>query len=327
MAKKRKDSDSTPATRAGGSSYVSTLRRGLPRPKRPRPVVLIVGALSALFGLGGVYTLALALASGDPTETLVPAAVPSPNDTTTTVSARVLDVDASAGLVRVRLAIRPQRSLLSGEVLSENLDLVVNDTEGSTVRTISAGQPVSPIVVSLPLSDGVVAQYPFDTYSAILLVRLTRVDQTSGTEPDVVPISMDVSSTVSEFDLEGRLSSSTPTEGAEVAVVEFEVTRSAAAVVYTLGVMAIMLALAVTGIAIIWATYNWRVELPPWIYGYFVGVLFALPPLRASLPGAPPPGAIVDFLSFYPSVGVVASAMVVVVVHWLRSARLAQDLE
>ena len=52
-----------------------------------------------------------------------------------------------------------------------------------------------------------------------------------------------------------------------------------------------------------------------------VGVLFALPPLRASLPGSPPPGGLVDFVAFYWAVAVVGLTLLALVWLWVREAR------
>ena len=52
-----------------------------------------------------------------------------------------------------------------------------------------------------------------------------------------------------------------------------------------------------------------------------VGVLFALPPLRDSLPGRPPPGTIFDFVSFYWSVTIIGVNLMLVLAIWLRRTR------
>ena len=97
--------------------------------------------------------------------------------------------------------------------------------------------------------------------------------------------------------------------------------RPATTTVYASWLMLLMWGLAFTGVLIAWAVVIWQVELPMWVFGYFVGVLFALPPLRDSLPGRPPPGTVFDFVSFYWSITLVGITLILLLVMWIRRAR------
>src|SRR5690606_30834955 len=96
--------------------------------------------------------------------------------------------------------------------------------------------------------------------------------------------------------------------------------------VYAIWLMVLMWGLAVTGLLIMWAVVMWMVEVPFWAFGYFVGVLFALPPLRDSLPGRPPPGTIFDFGSFYWSVTIIGANLILVLAIWLRRTHAEERL-
>jgi hypothetical protein len=60
----------------------------------------------------------------------------------------------------------------------------------------------------------------------------------------------------------------------------------------------------------------WDQPFPFWGWGYLTGVLFALPSLRTSLPGAPPNGSFIDITAFYWSIGLVAGTLIILVVFW-----------
>jgi hypothetical protein len=64
--------------------------------------------------------------------------------------------------------------------------------------------------------------------------------------------------------------------------------------------------------------------VPLWSVGYLVGVLFALAPLRASLPWSPPPGTLLDFVAFYWSIGLVGITLIVTLFIWLQRAHPAK---
>ena len=97
--------------------------------------------------------------------------------------------------------------------------------------------------------------------------------------------------------------------------------RPATTTVYAVWLMILIWGLAATGALIVWAVVIWMVEVPFWAFGYFVGVLFALPPLRDSLPGRPPPGTIFDFVSFYWSVTLIGVGLILLLGIWLKRTR------
>ncbi len=292
----------------------------LPRPpRRPKPVVVIFTILGSLFGLGAVFGLAVAIATGDPTESIVELPEEPAPPGSASVSLTATSVNATAGLLQARVTIAPAADMMDSGNLAQDLKVAINDASGNSSLTFRAGDPPPPIEATLLLRDGAIAQYPFDSYSSLLFLRLTVPEGSK--EDRVVPISIGVQSNLSGFEMTAEPGEGKSFVDDDIALASFKITRSWASFVYALGTMAIMLGLAITGLRIIWATYAWRIESPPWLYGFLIGALFALPPLRSSLPGAPPAGAIVDYLSFYPAVAVIAVAMLVTMSHWLGEAR------
>lgn len=277
--------------------------------------MVIVGLLSGLFVLGAIIAGASVLASGDPTVALIDSR-PDEGEaepTTTFVDVTVLSVDPAAGQMQARIRVTPGTDLARNSVLRTNLVILTNDL-GGAARSISAGDLIQPFVVSLPLGDGVVTQYPFDTYESLFVVRMEVDDE-------FVPVTVSVFTNVTSYSLEAAPAEDAPLADTTLGVVEFDVSRQNTTLVYALGVMAILISLGAIALRIIWVTLVWQVESPPWLFGFLVGALFAMPPLRSSLPESPPPGAIVDFLSFYPAIAMVAVAMLVALVRWLGGLR------
>ncbi|MBV6510116.1 MAG: hypothetical protein JJLCMIEE_03236 [Acidimicrobiales bacterium] len=241
---------------------------------------------------------------------------PSPPADGLELEATANGVNAVGGELSVLLVLEPQPGLLSKNGLTRGLELRVNDVRGETTYTFAEGEPVSGVQVSLLLADGAVTQYPFDSYHSTLIYNVVYTDADDGGERPQVSLS--VRSSVTDFKVRASVASG---DVGPFNVVDFEIERNTSTTVYSIGIMALMWGLAITGVLISWAIVIWRVEPPIWVYAYFVGVLFALPPLRNSLPGSPPPGAVVDFVSFYWSIAIVGAAMLLVVGVWIRNAR------
>ena len=94
-----------------------------------------------------------------------------------------------------------------------------------------------------------------------------------------------------------------PDQAASTSTVDLGVRRNGPTLLYVTWIMALWWALSVSAVLLVWAVAIWRSAPPPWAYGYLVGVLFALAPLRGALPGQPPYGVLVDYVSFYWAVG------------------------
>ncbi len=296
-------------------------------PTRAQKVALVVISLLAL---GPLAALVVILRT-DPTpvRVLVEGAA-SPEATRVTVTA--LSLAPSSGELRARMLVEPGPDLLRDDGrLDQTIALVVNDARGSTERRFDEGTRPDPFEVTLPVAEGSVVRYPVDRYHGSVVVVLVAVDE-DGDVP--LPASVSARSIIDDFDLTGRYAATTDaaeateateatddSEPASLTVVDWTASRSNTTTVYAVWLMLLMWGLAVTGLLIVWAVVIWMVEVPFWAFGYFVGVLFALPPLRDSLPGRPPPGTIFDFVSFYWSVTIIGVNLILVLAIWLRRTR------
>ena len=287
-------------------------RRRLVALRRPVVVVLILGALACL-ALG--VTAVLVVVQRDVSQVLVAPTAEEGADLRVEVS--VIAVDPVLGEARVRLlpvVLDEQR--VDGGLVREGFRILVNATGGETSHTFAPGQPVQAIEYSVALTGSSVYRYPFDRYDATLIVLAS-----DGVGPDGEPLVAEVSvaSSVLSFDLSAEtVDEPLCSLGGCVAL---EAARPGSTVGYALWFIVLVWGLALAGAAVVAMIALRGVELPLWAYGYLVGVLFALPPLRASLPGSPPPGGLVDFVAFYWAVAVVGLTLLALVWLWVREAR------
>ncbi|MBK9178871.1 MAG: DUF4436 family protein [Acidimicrobiales bacterium] len=294
--------------------------------RRVSPVLIGAITLITLVALGPLMALVVVFAGdpGGPADVLVlgPAL---PDDSGVKVTATIIGVSPSAGETRVRLVVGVSGSFSADGLPSEDLVLRVNDVRGANRYDLPAGQAVDPIEATLALADGQVIRYPFDRYVSSLVV----VAAEAATSPEnrlLVPVSVDLLAAVDSFRFTAGPSEGLFAQTPEASAVDVEISRAREVVFYAVAMMLLMWALAAAGLAMAWVVVIWGDEPPFWAYAYTVGVLFALPPLRGSLPGQPPPGTLVDYVAFYWAVAVTALTLLVLLGAWFFQARRQRHL-
>lgn len=284
---------------------------------RPTRVQIAALVLLTVFSLGPLAASWLVLRStADPNETVQAPASLGPDGVT--VTGTVLGVNAVTGELVVRLVPRPGADLVEEGRLTDPLVLQVNDVRGRTTWDYPAGTVPGPVETALALADGNIAQYPFDTYRADLVVFVTSG---AGDDLTAVPVTAELTSIVTDFTITAPTLTTSRDVPSPLGLARLEVGRRGTTVIYAVSMMVLMWGLAITGVLLAWAVVISGVEVPLWAYGYFVGILFALPPLRDSLPGRPPPGVLLDFVAFYWSVGIVGVTLLLLVGVWILRVR------
>ncbi len=286
---------------------------------RPTRVQVVALVLLTVFSLGPLAASWLVLGSvSDPSDRILAPATTGPDGVT--VDGTVLGVSAVAGELVVRLVPRPGADLVDDGRLTDPLVLQVNDVRGRTTWDYPAGTTPGPVEVALALADGSIAEYPFDTYLSDLVVLVTTG---TGDEATTVPVAVGLTSNVIDFTIATRTTTATASadDPGALGLARLEVERSGTTVFYAVSMMVLMWGLAITGVLLAWTVVITGVDVPLWAYGYFVGILFALPPLRDSMPGRPPPGVLLDFVAFYWSVGIVGVTLLLLVGVWILRVR------
>lgn len=292
--------------------------------RRTRPQIIALVLISCL-ALGPIVALTFILrADPTPVNTLVEPAAGTPEDVTK-ITATLMGLSPSSGELRARISVVPSPELESGGGrLDQPVSVTVTGAQGFVTRDYLAGETVAPFDVTLPLNQGSTTRYPFDSYQGSLLTVVSTDAPDGGRASQ--PVALDARSVVADFDLTTTGNSNASAETKAAGQLEWEATRPATTTIYAIWLMVLMWGLAVTGLLLVWAVVIWMVELPFWCFGYFVGVLFALPPLRDSLPGRPPPGTIFDFGSFYWAITIIGVSLILMLSIWLRRTRDQQRL-
>lgn len=299
--------------------FPSPLRR---RPTKPQIAALV---LVTVLSLGPLVALITTLSRNTgPVATLVTGATPP--RTGAHLVETITSVTPATGLMTASLQLEPAGGLLDANGLARELVMRVNDIRGDNEIRFPAGQPLRPVTVNLPLTGSSLSRYPFDRYRSAILVRLeTGADATGETTPvELVRFTVDVQSQVSDFTVRVDPFADGRTHAAPAVGVGVRLARPTTTTVYAVGVMVLMWGLAIAGIALLWTVTVRGVEVPAWSIGYLVGVLFALMPLRTSLPGSPPPGTILDFVGFYWCIGLVGLTLILLLAVWIQRSRATE---
>lgn len=275
------------------------------RARRLRLILLVLIVVGPV--LGSLFALVL-IPAGTGNEA---SAVPD-EPAALAVKATVRNVDAIAGEATVRLVPSAPTDgageLFDNGVLTEEVSLGVNDAAGENVRVLPAGRPPGALIVTVPLTGSRVTRYPLDTYEAVILVQARLGDS----DEDTVPVAL----TVSTDDPLFAISAEEVTASSSAATVTLQVERRATVIGWAVFFIVLCWMLAIAAASIAWVTVVRGIPAPAWSWAFLIGILFALPPLRTSLPGSPPGGSLVDFAAFYWAVGIVAFTLVGLALSW-----------
>ncbi len=310
--------DSTPSPLydllAGGPALVKRARRDWP--------AVIVLALITVFALGPVVGLIGVLRADRTTTETVVEPTPAPVGGVALV-ATLTGMAPTTGELGIRILVQPDLALVRDGGLAEDLTVRVNDARGSSSTTFPAGTPAGSIEATLALTTGSISVYPFDDYTAPFIATATL---TGDGEAETVPVSLGVRSTINGFEVSAEPAADPIGDPSTIPQLVLALDRSLVTQVYVVGMMALMWGLAMSGVLMAWSVVIRDADTPIWAYAFFVGVLFALPPLRDSLPGDPPPGTLLDFVAFYWSVAIVGVTLLLLVLIWIRRTRRLQRL-
>jgi hypothetical protein len=172
--------------------------------------------------------------------------------------------------------------------------------------------------IAVVMSGSRVTRYPFDRYTATLVVG-ARSGTGSSTRP--VPLRVEAAGNVTDFSTK---QGPKPAMSPGAVVLPTTVRRSTGVLVWALMFLVLIWLIGIAAISIVFRVIAHATSIPIWSWAVFVSVLFALPQLRSGLPGAPPYGSFVDWAGFYWVVTIVALAFVTLVIVWNHAERAAE---
>jgi hypothetical protein len=174
--------------------------------------------------------------------------------------------------------------------------------------TIKKGQtpPDTPRTFAV---NGTVTDYPFDRYHSSMTFSATTADGTA------LPVAVKIWSDDPFF----RNTATHPAEqSGERIDIDLSSVRAMPTVVFAVFVMVLMLGLAVAAVTASYYLLRWRRGLIFPACSMMAAILFALIPLRNAVPGNPPIGSLIDFVSFFIAEAVIAVALIASVVVGYR---------
>ncbi|SEF38498.1 protein of unknown function [Amycolatopsis pretoriensis] len=222
----------------------------------------------------------------------------------------VQKVDAAAQELSAQVEMSPQGAL-ADESGSPRQDLTIftNGTKGDTL-SFKAGKSPSTADVKLALNDGIITDYPFDSYKIDVGVAVQ-------TATGAVPVSVTLVNTDAFFKL--KTHDEKAEDGALVFTADAE--RSTGTWAFALFMMLFMWLLSLAAVTAAWFVVGNRRGLlwPP--MSFMGALLFALVPLRNAAPGQPPIGSVIDFGSFFIAEGLISLSLIVTVIVGYRVER------
>lgn len=268
-------------------------------------VFVVVYALSVLsFAKSeGSYTLGGGTDS-TPTEGLGVVAIPTA-------------LDPGKNTLTVRLLFSTFGSLTAPPSLdtpdgpSTEITVYANSYNGTSVFVFPPNQPMAAQELTL-YTDGSWSRYPVDSYSSDLLMLATVHDPAGAKQ---IPITLDATVGLPNWTLDAQIQ---PVKVSEPVGISFTLARPSLVQAFAAIALILFILVGVMAASVAERVGSRRKKIEPTLLGWGAALLFALPTLRAALPGAPPIGAWIDILVFLWVLGFVILAYLVVVYTWIR---------
>ena len=240
-----------------------------------------------------------------------------------TVTVLIQKVDPSTARVSAQLELRGSGSLLDERTheLKEDATLTSNAVTNATVVAKANERPEF-VSVEFALRDGVITDYPLDSYTTNFFFRVHVGD---GTNQRAVPVRAVFDNIDSFFKVVPQQEQTIEVHhgGAEAKkatpqslfAATASVKRSTSTIMFAVFIMVFMWCLTIAALIAAWYTASGRLGLFWSALGFLGTLLFALIPLRNAVPGDPPIGSLIDFAAFFIAEGVVSISMIVTVLH------------
>jgi hypothetical protein len=221
------------------------------------------------------------------------------------VDARVIGVDPGTDAMTVRLEFVPLGTFAATQVaLSRPIEVFINTAKGKTALRFSKGSVMSPTEATLALTGGDFLDYPFDKYDSALLVFAQQANTR-------VPVTMRVTTGFNGFKIDTSrrtfLGQGYP---------RFKLRRVSTTIFFAVFIMVVFWATALAALWLAARLVGRQRKFEGAFCGFLAALLFAFPAVRNNLPGGPPIGSLNDFLAFFWTEGIVALALIGVLVTW-----------
>ena len=190
-------------------------------------------------------------------------------------------------------------------------DIAIEIDTGSAVLThvFTAGSSPVPWTSSLPLEFGDTLDYPFDRHGGDFHISA----KSAGGQGGVPDLEMEKIAHGFTLNIKGE-----PTPDAAALNVQFQISRSGAAIFLTVMAMVSLFLVVCSAINVAWQVHVNGRKIEFSMMTWLAALLFVIPAVRNGLPGAPPPGALIDVGLFFWLHVLAVSALLSVVWNWSR---------
>lgn len=218
---------------------------------------------------------------------------------------------------QLRLQVKPTVAgkLAMGPVRlpARDIDLTVPGVGPPRTISFKRKRRMRPFVLDIPLSDGRIQLYPVDHYQATIEAEATSPASAPGEVAERVPIVIELKQRDHSVQITPQLLPKT--EGGET-VLKLDVGRPFPIVVFTWFMVGVAAFLGLTVVLVVTSVITGRRKPELGMLGWMSALLFALPAVRNSLPGAPPLGALIDYTAFFWAEALVGLSTMMVVALW-----------
>ncbi|EPD63787.1 hypothetical protein HMPREF1211_02914 [Streptomyces sp. HGB0020] len=220
------------------------------------------------------------------------------------IEADVRQTDPEQRTATLQLTATPHGRFGDGEGSPvKDITLVTNAPDGNDLR-FKAYSTAWLKEISVPLTEGTASDYPFDRYTASLVIGAIAGQET-------VPVTLRFRDEDSYFAI---TADRTGYEGG-VAAVTAHVTRSRSTFILAWFMIIAMWTVALAVVVACWLVVRQGRGLVWGALGWMAGSLFALVGLRNAASGNPPNGSLLDYAAFYWAEALIALSLTWLVLH------------
>ncbi len=284
-----------------------------PTPRRPRRWLIVLGLIVVLFLFVFLYIAAI-IGYAEDTGSRI-AVVESPKPKTPdyiAVQIKVLSINLNEETMQLRVGLTPEGSYSTpiGE-LSEDLHLIIGSSTGGIDRTFKKDEFMSPADATVEL-QGIVSDYPWDVHKGLFGVTIIK-PQVSDSQAETVPAQTTLLGSIAGVAIDANVKLNKDDDGQTI---NMRVTRSAVVKAVVFFAMGLLWILTITVLAMVIAVLvGNKIEM---VMFPFIGtILFSMVAFRNALPGAPPIGAISDYLAFFWGYALCVLALLALMITWL----------
>jgi hypothetical protein len=247
------------------------------------------------------------------------------------IDVKIVHIDPIEGVVQARLSFTPKGNLLADDLVSANktLWLEVNADRGKAEYEFKRGDAMNPVVVTYALYGGNANYYPFDHHNTLMHFDLSTpiITKTMPTPEQIaggkaplpqyeqIPFTIDFNGSFGGYSIKV-----TELDEDRIGYADLSMTvgRSPTVIIFACFVMVLKWLLAMTAVFMMLSVTVRGRKAEITMFTWMAALLFALPPLRNSMPNIPPIGSLPDFVAFFWAEGLVAISMICIAFTWLK---------